>query len=137
MRNLYTPAVMEKIFDEADAAAIQSGVIQALERNALEVYCEFTTATSLKIVPWVRLKVMHNGEKADAWAACPEVTINRVSDTANPAGATVLGGASTRSAPTVISIPNCYEVRLELTTITGGGTVTVWAACIEKAPAIA
>lgn len=137
MRHLYNAAVMRKVFDQAAAPALQSvAEIDAAERNAVEIYVEYTTATSIKIVPWVRLKAEHGGDKAEVWAQLPEITIPKVTDTANPPGGAVLGAGKTRSAPTLVSIPNCFAVMLELTNITGGGSVSVWAAPIEKAPAI-
>lgn len=138
MRHLYTPAVMQKIFSQASAAALQSvDEINMAERNAIEIYVEYTTATSIALVPWVRLKAKHNDGNAEAWAQLPSVTIPKVTDTASPPGNAVLGSGKTRSALVVVSVPNCFALKLELTTITGGGSVTVWAAPIEKPPAIA
>lgn len=137
MRNLYGPVIMRRIFDAATAVGLQTvDEIDMDERNALEVYIEYNTATTLKIVPWVRLKgYVDDNEKADIWAALPEVTIAKVTDSAHPAGPTVLGGSATRSTVVVISVPNCYAMKLELSTL-ASGDVTIWAAPIEKPPAI-
>jgi hypothetical protein len=140
MRNLYTPPVLRQVFAQADDARMQLlPAFDAAERNAIQVYVEFSGASSCKIVPWIKIRVEHPitedpRNKQDVWVRLGETQILPATSTSHEEPPIIVG--ATKSTLVQLAIPNCHAYKLELTDVAGGGTVRVWSAPVEAPPAI-
>jgi hypothetical protein len=135
MAQRYPPTKFnDPVFDAVDAPSLQADVMSANEYNTLLMAAEFDTADAIAVIePWVLLKGSGSGEvNADLWSPLSEITMIASSVPPHPS----LGPLLTNhvKAPTSQSeIPNCFEVRLLLKSISVG-EVTVWAGLTNRAP---
>lgn len=135
MAQRYPPTKFnDPVFDAVDAASIQADTMPANEYNTLLMTAEFSAADAIAVIePWVLLKGSGNGEfNADLWSPLSEITMIASSVPPHVSLGPLL--VNHIKAPTSQSeIPNCFEVRLVLKSLSSG-EVTVWAGLTNRSP---
>ena len=135
MAQRYPPTKFnDPVFDAVDAPSLQADTTPANEYNTLLMAAEFDTADAIAVIePWVLLKGAGNGEdNADLWTPLSEITL--IASVVPPHVSLGPLLANHIKAPTSQSeIPNCFEVRLVLKSITAG-KVTEWAGLTNRSP---
>jgi hypothetical protein len=123
------------IFDDVSAAALQTeaSAFPASEYNTLLITAEMEVASAIATIePWVLLKVKVSGVEQDIWS--PLATVSMRADAVIPnASMGPLTPTYSKAAAVQVEIPNCFQVRLCLKSISSG-KVKVWAGLTNRAP---
>lgn len=135
MAQRYTPTKFgAPIFDDVNAAALQSDPWTAYEFNTLLIASEFSNAgAQAVIIPWILLKGdSPTGANEDLWTPLDRVVL--VASVVPPhASLGPLIAGYVKAPVAQVEIPNCFQVRLLLESI-NAGTIKVWAGLTNRAP---